>query len=153
MPFLTANDTFGLGRRCQSSPQRCYLHCLRTAIYMAAKPASMLAEPGLADFWFSLFTCTGTKPLKITGASFLWAWYPSCHPTNSVRAPKATQSTDPNWWPGLILSSYTNGLHYRTSEGSSAGPCKPIFQRQYPHQYSTQPCNDNLFSHEWTNKK
>ena len=30
MPLLTATSTFGLGRRRWSSPQQCYLHCLRT---------------------------------------------------------------------------------------------------------------------------
>ena len=31
MPLLTAASTFGLGRRCWSSPQQCYLrYCLRT---------------------------------------------------------------------------------------------------------------------------
>ena len=32
---------------------------------------------------------------------------PSCHPTSSVKALKETQSTDPNQWPGLVLSSST----------------------------------------------
>jgi len=27
MPLLTATSAFGLGRRCWSSPQQCYLHC------------------------------------------------------------------------------------------------------------------------------
>jgi len=30
MPLLTAISTFGLGRRCSSSPQQCYLHHLCT---------------------------------------------------------------------------------------------------------------------------
>ena len=30
MPLLTATSAFGLGRRRWSSPQQCYLHCLRT---------------------------------------------------------------------------------------------------------------------------
>ena len=30
MPLLTATSAFGLGRRCWSSPQQCYLHCLCT---------------------------------------------------------------------------------------------------------------------------
>jgi len=30
MPLVPATSTFGLGRRCQSSLQQCYLHCLRT---------------------------------------------------------------------------------------------------------------------------
>jgi len=30
MPLLTATSAFELGRRCWSSPQQCYLHCLRT---------------------------------------------------------------------------------------------------------------------------
>jgi len=29
------------------------------------------------------------------------AGYPSCHPTNSVKALRETQSTDHNTWPGL----------------------------------------------------
>ena len=31
-PLLTATRTFGLERRCQSSPQQCYLHCLHTTV-------------------------------------------------------------------------------------------------------------------------
>jgi len=30
MPLLTTTSAFGLGRRRWSSPQQCYLHCLRT---------------------------------------------------------------------------------------------------------------------------
>ena len=30
IPLLTATSAFRLGRRCWSSPQQCYLHCLRT---------------------------------------------------------------------------------------------------------------------------
>ena len=30
MPLLTATSAFGLGRRCWSSPQQCYQHCLCT---------------------------------------------------------------------------------------------------------------------------
>jgi len=30
MPLLTATSAFRLGRRRWSSPQQCYLHCLRT---------------------------------------------------------------------------------------------------------------------------
>ena len=32
MPSLTENRAFGLGRRRWSSPQQCYLHCLRTSV-------------------------------------------------------------------------------------------------------------------------
>jgi len=42
--------------------------------------------------------------------SLLWARCPSRHPTNSVKAPKETQSTDTNQWPGLILSSSATRL-------------------------------------------
>jgi len=36
---------------------------------------------------------------------FLWAVCPSSYPTNSVEALKETQSTEPNQYHGLILSS------------------------------------------------
>ena len=42
--------------------------------------------------------------------SFLHATYPSCHPTNSVKTLKVTQSTKPNQWPDLVLSSSITGL-------------------------------------------
>jgi len=35
---------------------------------------------------------------------------PSCHPTNSVNVLKENHSTNPNQWPGLILSSSATGL-------------------------------------------
>jgi len=41
---------------------------------------------------------------------FLWAKCPSCQQTISVKALKAMQSSNPNQWPGLILSSVTVGL-------------------------------------------
>jgi len=41
---------------------------------------------------------------------FIQAGRPSCHPTNSVKALKETQSTGPNQWPGLILSSFSTRL-------------------------------------------
>jgi len=41
---------------------------------------------------------------------FLQVRCPSCHPAISVKAPMKTQSTNPNHWPGLILSSSTTGL-------------------------------------------
>jgi len=37
----------------------------------------------------------------------LQARCPSCHPTTGVKALKGTQSTNPNKWPGFILSSST----------------------------------------------
>jgi len=63
--------------------------------------------------WVSRFpyrTSSGTGALGITGFGFLWARCPSCHPTNSVKALKGTQSTDHNQWSDLILSSSTTGL-------------------------------------------
>jgi len=40
---------------------------------------------------------------------------PSCHPATSVKALKTTQSTDPNQWPGLMLSLSTTGAILTTS--------------------------------------
>ena len=37
VPLLTATSTFGLGRRCWSSPQHCYLLCLCTVIFLLQK--------------------------------------------------------------------------------------------------------------------
>jgi len=41
---------------------------------------------------------------------FLRVRCPSCHPTNSVKALKETQSSDPNQRLGVILSSTSTGL-------------------------------------------
>ena len=41
---------------------------------------------------------------------FLQTACPSCQPTISVKALKEIQSTDPNQWPGLVLSVSTNRL-------------------------------------------
>jgi len=38
---------------------------------------------------------------------FLLGGYPSCHPAISVKALQGRQSTDPNQWFGLVLSSST----------------------------------------------
>ena len=45
--------------------------------------------------------------LWISRTGVLWARCPSCHPTVSVKALQGTQNTNPNQWPGLILSSST----------------------------------------------
>jgi len=45
---------------------------------------------------FSSSTCSGKEALEKRGRGFLWARCPSCHPTNSVKALKETQSTDHN---------------------------------------------------------
>jgi len=50
----------------------------------------------------------GTSGISETG--ILRAGYHSCHPTIGVKALKGTQSTDPNQWPVLILSSFTTGF-------------------------------------------
>jgi len=50
--------------------------------------------------------CSGIEPL----GSVEYGWCRSCHSTISVKALKRTQSTDPNQWPGLILSSSTTRL-------------------------------------------
>jgi len=44
---------------------------------------------------FSSFTSFRMEPMAISGTHFLWAEHPSCHPTNSVKALKETQSTEP----------------------------------------------------------
>ena len=41
---------------------------------------------------------------------FLWAGYPSCHQTDSVRALKGTQGTNHYQWTGIILSSSATWL-------------------------------------------
>ena len=38
-----------------------------------------------------------------SSTGFLWVGGSSCHPTNSIKALKETQSTDTNQWPDLIL--------------------------------------------------
>ena len=57
----------------------------------------------------SFSTCSRRKPLG-TAEWYLWAGCPSCHLSISVKALKRTQSTNPNQWPRLILSSSTAGL-------------------------------------------
>jgi len=44
---------------------------------------------------FSSFTSFRMEPTAISGTHFLWAEHASCHPTNSVKALKETQSTEP----------------------------------------------------------
>jgi len=54
--------------------------------------------------WFSSSTSSRKEPLRISGTGL------SCHPTNSVKALKETQSSDLNQWSGLVLSSSTTRL-------------------------------------------
>jgi len=49
------------------------------------------------------------EPFRITDTQF-YRSDPSCHLSNNVVALKETQRTDPNQWPGLILSSSTAAL-------------------------------------------
>jgi len=48
--------------------------------------------------------------MEISETGLLQAGCPSRHPTISVKAVKGTQSSNPNQWPGLILSSSTTEL-------------------------------------------
>jgi len=48
------------------------------------------------------------KPLGINRKGFLWARYPSCHPTISVKTLKGTESTNHSQWPGLIMVALCN---------------------------------------------
>jgi len=79
----------------------------------AAKARQIHAQThfnGSIPHLFSSSTFSETESLRISGTGFLSAACPSCHPTNSVKALKKTQSTDPSQWPGLILSSSTTGF-------------------------------------------
>jgi len=60
--------------------------------------------------WILLFHLFWKEDMWISGMWFLQGTCPSCHPTMSVKALKGTQSTNPNQWPGLILSSFTAGV-------------------------------------------
>ena len=44
MPLLTTVGASGLGRRCQSSPQQCYLHCLCISLSISIR---ILAYPDM----------------------------------------------------------------------------------------------------------
>jgi len=70
---------------------------------------------------------------------FLHARCPSCHPTNSVKALQETQSTDPNQWPGLILSSSTTGL--LTELCCSFCPLSNASTSSYTHTYKRTNTN------------
>jgi len=50
-------------------------------------PFSILAWPSQ----FSFCTCSRRERVGISGTDFLWVRCPSCHPTNSVEAPKETK--------------------------------------------------------------
>ena len=57
--------------------------------------------------WMSPFPspCPPVLEKNLWESMFLRARCPSYHPTISVKSSKETQTTDPNQWPGLILSS------------------------------------------------
>ena len=68
-----------------------------------------LASSSLVYFLYLLWN----RNSGINAIDFLWDKQPSCHPTNSVRALKEIQSTDPNQGTsltGLIISSSTTRL-------------------------------------------
>jgi len=77
-------------------------------------------EPGLVGSHLVFFLNLFQKKTYETSDTFVWARCPSCHPTNSVRAWKKNQRTDPNQEKssaGLNPSSFkhcettTNLLH------------------------------------------
>ena len=43
-------------------------------------------------------TCSSEELLRTSGIGFPWTGCPSCQPTESVKSPKETQSTDSNQW-------------------------------------------------------
>jgi len=67
----------------------------------------------IAAFAPQLHSVTALWPVLIFGPTegrrLSWPGCLACHPTISVKALKGTQSTDPNQWPGLNLSSSTTG--------------------------------------------
>jgi len=80
-------------------------------------------EPGQsAPPQFSFSTCSRKEPLIIRGTGLLWAGYPSCHPTNSVKALKETgNDTRPSeqchfQWPWLtfmithVVRAFSNAI-------------------------------------------
>jgi len=118
MTLLTATSAFGLGRRCWSSPQQCYLYCLRTSHiiphththpfngpfsgttrvsrYQKGKTNLDFIEARDSEWqWHQLGhmqVCTSLQTdshASTSPLSFLQAGFPSCHPTNSVKALKA----------------------------------------------------------------
>jgi len=80
MPLLMATSAFGLGRRCWSSPQQCYLHCLCTVF---VTEEIMPFKPYVKTVWHKLY--------------FKYQLQLDCHTqTHSILRPLYT-STYVNW--------------------------------------------------------
>jgi len=74
---MKATSAFGLGRRRYSSPQRCYLHRLRTSVQYKNK-AQIITEhrKQLLGFLWTALTCCSTLLQKTTHRSTLmYAYY------------------------------------------------------------------------------
>jgi len=61
-------------------------------------------------FFLQLFRKTALWNTSKLHSLYEPAGCPLCHPTNSVKTLKETQSNDPNQWPGYVVSSSTAGL-------------------------------------------
>jgi len=74
--------------------------------------------------------------LEISSTGFVGAGCPSCHPTNSVKVLKETQSTDPklgniSYWPHPFF------IHNQSLERRGVAAFTPAVGRQYP-EYNTR---------------
>ena len=77
MPLLAATSAFGLGRRRWSSPQQCYLHCLRTYIHTYIHPPFNGLLSGTT--WVSRYQ-KGKTNLDFTEAKDSeWQWHQLGH--------------------------------------------------------------------------
>ena len=75
---------------------------------------------------------------------FLWAGCLPYHPNNNIKALNGTQSTNPNQWPGLILSSSTWNV---TSAGWHVTLCDLIW---HVSSCSSEACSQTVISGYFT---
>jgi len=85
------------------------LPCPQSNASSLERTPSFPSKPGLEPLGFFLYL-SWNRTFEDKWLTSLWAACPSCHPTNSVKAQKETQSTNSNQLPEPILSISTTGL-------------------------------------------
>ena len=150
MPLLKATSAFGLGTRCWSSPQQCYLHCLRNlTITINTHTHTRLTAlcPGLPGW-------AGTRNVKpiwilLSGSGISWAICKSAPRSRQITTPvphrsvfyrpdalPATQPTASKHWRHTItINTVTKTVtKQQTKPSRSNSHQQGLWQQDYQHR-------------------
>ena len=137
MPLLTATSAFGLGRRCWSSAQQCYWHCLRSCISWLATHSSKLMQTRAMDGYLHHRCRSAGVPSESNPSSSSEPAAEPCPP----RAESSLQTADCEQTAectGMDLQ-YTHSICVHTASVYTGSVCT--------HRIQAQICRQTKFFH------